>query len=380
MFSSMFRTRTWPVQWLLILFAALLVSSCVSVAAESEFDADGGAVYSIQVTLDTTQLGALADLGGIDLEDQFSFGGDAERRAEALGYTFETIQEDNLIGFRATKEDAEAANVASDLNQMFSVGTESVTGFSPFSGTFTQDGDTYTLDLTVDGEQLSFANIGDSINIPDLGFGGFNFENILEITYTAKMPGEIQEDETNGRILSDSRVRWDIPTSGTEQLTAVSSTGSDDDFPLLLVLGVSSFCVMALALLALLIIILLMRRRPGPEAPQPAAPPSPPPAPISPAPIPAAPFMDERELSAEAVTAQLPSISTTPAEQSAEDAPARESPSVEGDQSTADVASADPDDTPDVTASDDQSDDAGDEDSADTEENKNAPADGSTAG
>lgn len=243
--------------------AALLMTSCITVSVESEFDEDGSArhVYTATVERDV-----LAEFGetGINPEEDFA---EAEEEAQAAGYEVERIDTDEELGLRISKTVEDNADLGQVINDFFSAGdTEGGQPVTAFIGSFIQDGDTHTLELTVDGDSL----FGDELGTGDEEIPASMLSSLIEMTYSVRMPGEINTEETNGRILPDGRVQWDLPLSGTETFRAVSET-EGDAFPLAMVLGGSALLLLIVG--GAVFVLLRGRQTPAvaPVAPAPYA-------------------------------------------------------------------------------------------------------------
>ena len=246
-----------------LLAAMLVLSSCVSMELESEFDEDGGAVHSMALTVDMGELGQLGDLGDAEI-DPFEDIDQIEEAADEQGMRVERIEDGDILGVRLIYEVDDSSDLGEQLNDMFNAGASPGEEISPFSGTFEKGGKDYTLDLTVDGMALTNTAGGEDLEgAEDLGLG---LDTIFEFTYTARLPGEIDEEETNGRIASDGSVTWDLPLDTTETLTAASSTGGDGS-NLLLILVVIGILVLGLIALAAVGFFIFMNRRSSSPAP-----------------------------------------------------------------------------------------------------------------
>jgi hypothetical protein len=238
---------------------ALLLTGCFAVEVESEFEEDGSGVHVYQATIERA---SLDEFGGMADETEFEDGfDDSEQTARQMGYDVERIDNDEYIGIRLSRPYEDSENVGRILNDLFTLGADEP--ISAFSGTFTQDGDTHTLDVTVNGSEL-FGEIEEDEGISPAMLSAF-----VTMTYTVRMPGEIDEDRTNGRILPDGRVQWDLPLSGSSNLVAVSETEGDGVSTLLLlaVIGLLFLFIGGAALLALFLILRGRKAKPAAEAP-----------------------------------------------------------------------------------------------------------------
>ena len=224
-----------PVMTLGALLAALLFSGCVDVTLESQFNEDGSALHAFEATIEREGLEQLESFGG-EAETTFD-PEDGREQAEAAGFDFTPIDTDDAVGSRISRtyEDGEQVGAAFDemLQATAEEGTESPVG--AVTGTFVKDGDEYRLNLTIDSDIL-FANTGvteDSEDVEDLGFG--DLESFIDITYGATLPGEITE--TNGRDRGDGKVEWDLPMTGTTEITAVSKVEGSGGGALIAIAG-----------------------------------------------------------------------------------------------------------------------------------------------
>lgn len=261
-----------------MLATLLILSGCVTMDMESEFDEDGGATHTMELTINMSDFEGLGDLGGEGELDPFENFEETEQMAEERGFRAERIEEGDVVGVRLIQEVDDSTNLGDQLNAMFNAGAADGEEISPFSGTFEQDGDDYTLNLTVDGSALTDTAGEDLGDTEDLGIG---LDTIFEFTYTARLPGEIDEEATNGQIASDGSITWDLPLEGSETFTAVSSTddGSSNLLLILIVIGVIVLGLIALAAVAFF--ILMNRRGSDPAAATVGGPAPPPPPPTS---------------------------------------------------------------------------------------------------
>jgi hypothetical protein len=224
-------------------------------------------------TIDMSDFGELGDLGEVDPFEDFD---QIEEDAATQGYRVERIEEGDVVGVRIIQEVDDSSSLGDQLNGMFNAGAASGEEVSPFSGTFEKDGDDYRLDLTVNGSALTDTAGEDLGDTEDLGL---SLDTIFEFTYTARLPGEVDEDDTNGSVSSDGSITWDLPLEGSESLTAVSSTGGDGS-NLVLILVVVGILVLGLIALAAVVFFIFMNRRgstPATATAVPAAPMAPPP-------------------------------------------------------------------------------------------------------
>jgi|GEM_PF-6734871 len=221
----------------LSLVLALFLTGCVHIELESAFDSDGSALHAFKTTMEREGIEQLGSFGGDDGELTFD-PNEGREEAEAAGFTFESIDNDDEVGSRISKryEDGEQVGVAFD--EMFASSTDE--GVDPplgaVSGTFVKDGDEYRLNLTIDSDILFADTPASGEEAEEFeGFGLGSLDSFFEITYTATMPGEIKE--TNGTDLGDGKVEWELPLTGLTEITAVSSEGSSGGIGGLLIIG-----------------------------------------------------------------------------------------------------------------------------------------------
>ncbi len=243
-----------------VLFAAVFLAGCVDANLESEFNEDGSAVHAFQATIEREGIEQLESMGG-EMTTTFD-PEDGREQAEAAGFDFTPIDTDDAVGSRVSKMYDDGQNVGAAFDDMLVAtadeGTASPVG--AVTGTFVKDGDEYRLNLTINSDIL-FANTGvteDSEDVEDLGFG--DLESFINITYAATMPGEITE--TNGSDRGDGKVEWDLPLTGTTEVTAVSKVEESGGGALIAIVGL----VGLLAIGAIVGGYLFTRKAPTPGA------------------------------------------------------------------------------------------------------------------
>lgn len=256
---------------LALLCLGLLISSCVTMAIESDFEDDGAGTHSMTFTIDTSSLGSL----GQDVDPTEGLD-EAEDAAEREGYRVEQIRDGDIVGLKVSIDVEDSSDLGQVLNDLYNAQSteEAAEPIEPFSGTFSEEDGTYRLELTVDGDELvqgAGEDLGEGQSPEDFGF---DLATIFDMTYTANMPGDVDEDETNGEILDDGRVQWELPLTGVETLTAVS-TADDDDSNLLIWLLIGGIILLGLIGVAAVAFVIFMGRRSttpapaGPSAPEP---------------------------------------------------------------------------------------------------------------
>lgn len=248
--------------FVLILAAGLLLTGCFDVDVESTFEEDGSARHVYTATFEREALNEFGDLADeIDPETDFE---ESEETARELGYETERIDTDEHIGIRLSKTIEDNADLGQILNEIFTAaGEDPVTAFS---GSYTRDGNVHRINIIVDGDDLFSEGMEE-----DESFSPAMLSSFITLTYTARLPGELRIEETNGRILPDGRVQWDIPLSGTETFVAVSETEGGSN--LLLILGVLALLFLFIGGAVLLALFLFLRSRRAPATtPAPAEP------------------------------------------------------------------------------------------------------------
>jgi hypothetical protein len=249
----------------LLLAAALAIGGCVQGELQSEYRNDGSARHSLETTIDrdaVEQLQALAgdEAGQLDI---LTASEEAEERAEAAGLDFEPVSTDDRVGSRVSKEFEDGEDIGAAFDEIFTASTDEGADvpLGAVTGTFVQDGDDYRLTMTIDSGLL-FTGFGEGDEIQ-----GFSPEDLVEFSYTATMPGDIQE--TNGEEVDDDTARWEIPVSGVTEISAVSSGSSgSDSASLLIIVGL----ILLLLIGAAVAVFLFTRRRPPAPAPAVATP------------------------------------------------------------------------------------------------------------
>lgn len=249
---------------LALLLAAFALTGCITMDVESDFNEDGSATHSMAITIDTSQLGDLGE--EFNAEEGF---GELEEGAAQEGYQVENISEGDILGVRVSRDVDDSEDLGQILNDLFNAGTETGQEANPFSGAFERDGDDYRIDLTVDGDILN-QGAGEGMSEgggEDMGDLGFGLDQILEMTYTARLPGDIDADETNGTVNDDGSITWDLPLSGQETLVAQSSSGGGDSNLVLLLVIAGGIVLGLIALAAVGFVVFMNRRTPAPGAP-----------------------------------------------------------------------------------------------------------------
>lgn len=241
--------------WLTVALAALLAAGCVDIEMKSDFRKDGGALQSVEVTIEKSALAQLEQLGGEDVSGTFTDQEGAQATAEAAGLDYESIDTEQALGARVSKDVEDSSDLQATYNEIFSnLATEdqpAPTG--AVAGSFERDGDEYRLDMTIDSD-IIFEDIGEGAEESPV-----SPDQIFDFVYIATFPGEVKE--TNGTKVGENQVRWELPLTGSTQLTAIAEGEGGGMSPLIFVLlGV----ILLLAGLAVAYLLLRRRNQPTP--------------------------------------------------------------------------------------------------------------------
>lgn len=248
---------------ILCIAAGLILTSCYEVQIESAFEEDGSALHTYTATIERASLEELDEMASeIDIDE---FEASAEE-ARQQGFEAEAIDTDEHVGIRLSKTVEDNADLGQVLNDIFTTASDGEEPVRAFTGTFTRDGNVHTLNLTVDGSLLFGEEITEEEGLSPEMLSGF-----ITLTYSARMPGEIRVDETDGRVLPDGRVQWELPLTGTATFNAVSETESERNW--ILLLGIIALLGLFILGAIGLFVFLFLRGRRTPE-PAPAASPA----------------------------------------------------------------------------------------------------------
>jgi hypothetical protein len=241
------------------LVLGLVLSGCIEVAIESEFESDGSARHSLSTTVDRTMVDDEMLGGELDFDE-------IEQGAHDAGLDVDRIDETDRVGVRMSIDVDDNEDLGEALNRLFNAMESDGPEVRAFSGSFTESGGgfggtTYNFELTVDGDAL-FEDEEDEIDDFDMGMD--MMRQFINMTYTVSMPGDITDH--NGTDLGGGRVQWELPFQGTETFSAESEEGSG--FPLVLIIGGG------VGFLAVILVIaggvLLMRGRTAPVSQSPS--------------------------------------------------------------------------------------------------------------
>lgn len=253
--SVIARTRSVRVvgAWLGVALVALLVVGCVDIEMKSDFRADGGALQSVEITIEKSALAQLEQVGGGEVSSTFTDTEGAQATAEAAGLDYESIDNDQAQGARVSKDVEDSSDLEATFNEIFSnVATdEQPVPTGAVTGSYEQDGGEYRLDMTIDSDVI-FEGLEEGVEESPV-----SADQIFDFVYIATFPGEVKE--TNGTKVGEDQVRWELPLTGSTQLTAVAEGEGGGMSPLIFVL-----LVVILLLAGLAVAYLLLRRRSQP--------------------------------------------------------------------------------------------------------------------
>jgi hypothetical protein len=259
----------------LLIMLSFILSACIQVEVESEFESDGSAIHLVSTTIDRTFIDDEMIAGQLDGEFDFD---EIEREAEDAGFNAERIDTAERIGVRISTYVEDNENLGDMLAQLFeAAGGEGLSeglSIDGFEGSFTASsglgGTRYRFELTVDsGALFDQGEFDDELDDEfEMEVNMDMLRGFMNLTYTASMPGEVKEH--NGTELGGGRVQWDLPFEGTHTFYAESEDGSG--FSIALVLGI------AVGVLALILIIvgavMLTRGQKSPTLAEPNSPPT----------------------------------------------------------------------------------------------------------
>jgi hypothetical protein len=261
-----------------VAFAILTLVGCARLQFRSEFREDGSATHTVLLLFERAELDQAAAPA---VEQSLA---DARAQAVADGFDVEAIDTERELGARVTDVVLDAEDTGAALNSLFNSigGGPDSAPIAPFQGTFGAEsgavgGAVFELELIVDGDLL-LASIGQVAPSEQRFPQARNIEETLTVEFIAVMPGEIKE--TNGTLLGEDTVRWQLPFNSISTLSATSKVGKEGSTAWFVVAAAVS-AVAAAALAALVGLILQRRRRQfrsalataptAPAAPLPAA-------------------------------------------------------------------------------------------------------------
>lgn len=239
---------------------AVLLSGCIEVRIESVFEDDLSAVHALQTTIERQGLDQLAAMGGEEV-DPFEDSEQTREEAEAAGFTYEEIDTEEFVGWRVSKNFDDSSDLGGTLNRMFEESDPEAEAVNTFNGTLEKDGSTFRLNLTINSDDV----FEDQEDTDDLGMDP---ADLFSFVYIATMPGKVTE--TNGEIIGDNQVRWDLPITGTATLTAVSEEeGAGGGASTIII--IAALVALVLAALAAGYFVMQRRRQPATLGATPAA-------------------------------------------------------------------------------------------------------------
>jgi hypothetical protein len=233
----------------LLLMLSFILSACIQVEVESEFDMDGSAIHSVSTTIDRTFIDDEMIAGQLDGEFDLD---EIEREAEDAGFDAERIDTAERVGVRISTYVEDNENLDDVLGQLLEAAGGEGPSIGGFEGSFTESsglgGSRYRFELTVDGGALfEQEDLDDELNDEvEMDVNMDMLRGLINLSYTASMPGEVTDH--NGTELGGGRVQWDLSFEGTHTFYAESEEGAG--FSIALILGI------AVGVLALILIIL----------------------------------------------------------------------------------------------------------------------------
>jgi hypothetical protein len=231
---------------------SLILAGCIEIAIESEFESDGSARHSMSMLIDRSLADDPMFAGEFDFEEM-------EREARAAGFDAEPVETDQQVGIRMSRDVTNNEDLGEVLNVLFS----SVDAESPetdaFAGSFsTTEGGigrktTHTLTITLNADEL-FGEEAEEMD--DFGLPPEMMRQFINLTYTARLPGEVVEH--NGVAVGDNGVRWDLPFEGTQTFQATSE--EEGGISMLFVAG-AGLGALAILMVAIGGVLIMSQRR-----------------------------------------------------------------------------------------------------------------------
>lgn len=241
-----------------IVACIVLFAGCASVSFGSQFNEDGSATHTLEVTIPRASMNEL-DLARV--ERQIA---DAEINARAGGLTTARIDNPETIGIRVINTTQDATDAGLALSSIFNtlVVDETTGPVAPFQGTFERvsdavGGSSFKLELMVDGDLLYAAAAKVAPGHPQFSTAA-GVRELVQIEYIVTMPGEVTV--TNGGRRGTGTVAWTIPLQAQTQLEARSTVGKDTPWLWTILAIIAALAVVAVSA-ALVWTILLGSRR-----------------------------------------------------------------------------------------------------------------------
>lgn len=235
----------------------LLVGGCARAQFGSNFAEDGTATHSVMIVFDRGSMDA--EVTGW-VETRLT---ETEEQARADGFTVERIDTDREVGVRISNATLNGADAGAALNALInSIALDQTPGpVAPFQGSFSTEagavgGAVFQLDMTVDGAELmtvAAALLPPGERLPE----GDELSSALRMSYVVVMPGRVRD--SNGQLVRESTVRWDLPHDSQLAMRAESKLGNEGSTTWFLLAAIGS--VAGVIAIAGGIGFLLLRRR-----------------------------------------------------------------------------------------------------------------------
>lgn len=239
------RCRRFTAGSLLVLAMAVLLSGCVDIEVRSDYRIDGSASHAIQIQINHVPADREEADDMIDILDEL------EQRSTDAGLEFEWREETGITTVVISGTTGEGLEAGAALNSLLNAtGINAAPGVAaPFRGTFRREtgaigGNSYNLDLSVDGELLF-----ESVVIERLSDSEENRRDLVTMYYVASFPGDVTG--TGGELLDDRTVRWAVPFEGVTDLSATTRTGGAGSAALFIIVGIAAALVIVLIAAAL---------------------------------------------------------------------------------------------------------------------------------
>lgn len=233
----------------LLLASSLLFSGCIQVGLDSDFSNPDQIRHTLAYTIDRANIGQVQQSGG-PLGNALTNQDVVRHQAQNQGFQFEPINTADSVGARiSTTMTAQQNSLGVLLNNFLTNAVPNGPTQQGFNGTFQRDGNTYKLNLVINADQV-FAQ-------PGGGNGLVPTSQIFDsFTVTARMPGTL--NDTSGTLLPDGRIQWNVPVTGTTNITASSKVAGGSSLSTLRLAGIAGGALLIVVLVAGYV---MMRRR-----------------------------------------------------------------------------------------------------------------------
>jgi hypothetical protein len=202
---------------LLIAVLTVVLAGCrVETNLILDIEEDGSALVGAEIGYDE-EFRQLLEQSGADPDDLFS--------------DLPTVGDD-VVTIERTEGDMTYTGVASNVDDLSVIATESteLESFSSFSYEFDDDGATLAAAVSADDSGLGGGDFGELGIDPSQLTDEFFSANVV-----VTMPGEVTEHNADV-VRSDGTLVWQIPLTGSKQINATSSFGSSSTNLLLILL------------------------------------------------------------------------------------------------------------------------------------------------